>query len=93
MTAKQTSLEWFKSLPENPSAQLKIEVACKLNAVIAEKRLSKKELARRLQSSRAWMSKVLRGDANLSMEALCRLAEALNCKIHIHFEEKTDDFS
>jgi len=44
------------------------------------KRVSRSELARRLKVSPAYVTKILRGHANLSLESLAKVAFALNLK-------------
>lgn len=85
---KQNQIEWFKSLPIKHAAQVKIEFACQVNDFLIKNNITKKELAVRLGTSQAWASKMLRGDANFTINTMCDVAQAIECKIHIHMEEK-----
>ncbi len=59
---------------------LLIETASRLIRAMEDRDVSRGELARRLNVSPAYVTKVLRGQANLSLVSLARLAFALNLK-------------
>ena len=84
----QNLVDWFKSLPTKQSTTIKLAFACELNEILKRRGITKKELADRLGTSQAWISKVLRGDSNFSIETMCNLAEAIQQKVHIHMEDE-----
>lgn len=45
--------------------------------------ISRADLARRLQTSAAAVTMALRGDANLTIERMVRMARALDATVHI----------
>lgn len=49
-----------------------------------EQGVSKAELARRLGTSRAYVTKLLGGDANFTLQTMTRVAMALGAAVHIH---------
>lgn len=49
---------------------------------------SKSEIAAKLQVSRPYISQVLRGEANMSVEAMVKFAQALNCDLWIQLRKK-----
>lgn len=52
------------------------------------KRISRAELARRLDSSPAYVTKVLRGNANFTLETLARIAYALEGEFKFHISPR-----
>lgn len=59
---------------------LLVETAARLIGAMERKGVARGELARRLDVSPAYVTKVLRGQANLSLVSLARLAFALNLR-------------
>ena len=55
-----------------------------LNRLAAIEGISRAELARRLGTSAAYISKVFRGDVNFTVESMVRLARAVGARVHIH---------
>ncbi len=49
-----------------------------------EQRVSRSELARRLGTSPAYVTRLLRGNANLTLATMVRLARALESELHCH---------
>jgi len=47
-------------------------------------RVSRSELARRLGTSPAYVTKILRGNANFTLDTLARIARALGGEFHFH---------
>jgi transcriptional regulator with XRE-family HTH domain len=56
----------------------KVEVAEQIYLAMRTQKISKAELARRLRSSRAYVTKILQGTANFTIESLSRIAFCLN---------------
>lgn len=46
--------------------------------------ISKAELARRLGTSQAYVTKILRGNANFTLRTMARIALALDSELHTH---------
>lgn len=59
-------------------------------ALMEVRGVSKTELAKRLGSSPAYVSKVLRGDTNFTIESLVRLVRALDGQLCIHVGRQED---
>jgi transcriptional regulator with XRE-family HTH domain len=49
-----------------------------------EQGVSRAELARRLGTSRAYVTKLLGGDANFTLQTMTRVAMALGAAVHVH---------
>lgn len=54
-----------------------------------EQGVSKAELARRLGTSRAYVTKFLGGDANFTLQTMTRVAMALGGAVHVHVAPQT----
>lgn len=62
----------------------KIDFAIDLERLMDRQNLRKSDLAARMETSPAYISKVLRGDANLTIESMVRLVRAAGGTLHIH---------
>jgi transcriptional regulator with XRE-family HTH domain len=65
-----------------------IEFTEDLCRTMKEKRVSRAELARRIGSSRAYITKLLGGGANFTLLTMVKLAMALDGAVHIHISDK-----
>jgi transcriptional regulator with XRE-family HTH domain len=73
--AKETDAYWVE--------KAKLNFALDLDKCRKEKGLSGKTLAEKLGTSAAYISKVFRGDANLTLESMVKLAHATGAKVEI----------
>lgn len=64
-----------------------------LYARMAERRVSRAELARRLGTSRAYVSKVLSGSENLTIDTMARLSRAVGCEVRFELCESAESES
>ena len=60
---------------------VKVEISEQIYLAMKRQGISKAELACRLGKSRAYVIKMLQGNANFTIESLVRIARALNCKV------------
>jgi transcriptional regulator with XRE-family HTH domain len=65
-----------------------IEFTEDLSRIMKEKKVSRAELARRIGSSRAYITKLLGGGANFTLLTMVKLAMALDGAVHIHISDK-----
>lgn len=56
---------------------------------INEKNISRTELSRRLGTSKAYVTKVLGGNANFTLSTMVKLALAVEGALHVHIADKT----
>jgi transcriptional regulator with XRE-family HTH domain len=63
--------------------QLKLDFALQLDKLLEEKGMSQAEFARNLGKSEPYVTKVLRGDSNLTMESMASLARAAGGQVDI----------
>lgn len=68
--------------PEFVAGLLKIEFTDELSIAMESKGLSKADLADRVGCSKAYITKVLRGTTNFTLETMAKLAMAVDHKIH-----------
>ncbi|MFL6235633.1 MAG: helix-turn-helix domain-containing protein [Thermoanaerobaculia bacterium] len=65
-----------------------IEFIEDLDRLMKEKKVSRAELARRIGSSRAYITKLMGGGANFTLQTMVKLAMALDGAVHIHISDK-----
>lgn len=65
-----------------------IEFTEDLCRLMKEKKVSRAELARRIGSSRAYITRLLGGGANFTLHTMVKLAMALDGAVHIHISDK-----
>src|SRR3954464_14064553 len=59
-----------------------------LSRLMKEQKVNRAELARRMGTSRAYITKMLGGNANFTLLAMVNLAMALDGAVHIHIADK-----
>lgn len=74
-TAKETDEYWMDSA--------KLDFAIAIEAKRRDAGKSYADLARAMNTSNAYITKVFRGDANLTIESMTKLARAVGCNIDI----------
>lgn len=73
---------------------LKVELCEQLYLIMEREAVTKAELARRLDTSRAYTTKLLQGSANFTLESLVKVAKALDCKVSVKLRSKAgEEFS
>jgi cyanate lyase len=68
--------------------RLKVEISERIYNVMKEQGVSNAELARRLGKSRAYVTKLLRGTTNFTLESLVRIGRALSCEVQLELLPK-----
>lgn len=61
--------------------QARLEFTEELARLLAQQNLTRSELANRLQTSRAYVTKILNGNANFTIETMSRIARALGARV------------
>jgi antitoxin component HigA of HigAB toxin-antitoxin module len=74
--------------PEYWNAVAAYEFVRELERRMEEQGVSRAELARRLGSSKAYVTKVLSADANFTLATMNRLAMALGGEVHIRISDR-----
>lgn len=62
----------------------KIDFALELERIIAAHSLSRAQFAQKLGVSKPMVTRILRGDANLTLETMVRAAHAAGGQLHLH---------
>lgn len=62
----------------------KLDFAVAIERQLQHQHVARKELASRIDASPAYITKVLRGDGNLTIESMAKISHALDCKLSIH---------
>lgn len=66
----------------------KLQFSIELNRLFEACGISQKQLAEKLNTSPAYITKVFRGDANFTIETMTKLARAVDGELHIHISPK-----
>ncbi len=64
---------------------LKVEMSEKIYSAMEKRGVSQAELARRLGKSRAYISKILQGNVNFTLETLSKISQALDYELNFTF--------
>jgi ribosome-binding protein aMBF1 (putative translation factor) len=91
--AAETLQEMHADLARSESFRiefLKHEISEMIYCAIDNEGVSKAELAARLGKNRSYVTKMLQGTANFTLESLSRIAEALNCEFRLDLIPKRD---
>jgi plasmid maintenance system antidote protein VapI len=92
MSTLQEQLAWLAETgktPEYAAEHVKMDFAVDLERRMEQLDVSRAELARRLGTSAAAVTMALRGDANLTIDRMVRMAHALDAQVHVHVAAKT----
>jgi transcriptional regulator with XRE-family HTH domain len=87
-TASERFADLFCSIEHSDAYHIegaKVEISEQIYLAMEQQGISKAELARRLGKSRAYVTKILQGNANFTIESLVRIARVLGCKFDFQF--------
>jgi transcriptional regulator with XRE-family HTH domain len=73
----------IKEAPEFRVDQIKFEITEEICKQMKANSITRTELAERLNSSKAYVTKMLRGNSNFTLESLVKIAEALGCELNV----------
>ena len=80
-------IEKMGSSPEYRAEVAMLDFTCELSRAMSAQGVSRAELARRIGTSPAYITKVLRGDANLTLASMVKLARAVGRELHLQLAE------
>lgn len=86
-TFRELFREAEKSLEYNVEGSI-MDFTEDLCRVMAEKNVSRAELARRIGTSPAYVTKILRGNSNFTLSSMVRVAMALESEVRIHLSPR-----
>jgi transcriptional regulator with XRE-family HTH domain len=87
----QNFKELLKAAKENwqfKAEEQKLNLALAFNKYMKKLNWNNADLARELGTSRAYITKIMRGDQNLSIDKITEIADALGADAHFHLSEK-----
>lgn len=88
----QEQFAWLSEVEqsqEHAAEHVKMDFAVGIERRMQQVRLSRADLARRLGTSAAAVTVALRGDANLTIDRMVRMAHALDAQICVHVAAKS----
>lgn len=92
MSQKQSSiLDKFRETLDYELANVEMDFTDSLEALMQRRGVNKSELARRIETSPAYITKILRGSTNFTLETMVKLARALDGELHVRVCAKEDD--
>lgn len=90
---------WFKSEFENAQNSfdyklegLELHFTEKILAIMKERGMSRSELAKKMGTSNAYISKLFKNGSNLTLKSMLALVEAIDCFIKLDVVEKTSSY-
>jgi plasmid maintenance system antidote protein VapI len=93
--ALQDTLERFRKFVQRAEASVDywlglpiVEFTEDICRLMDEQNVSRAELARRLGTSRAYITKLLGGNANFTLQTMVKVAMALGAAVHVHVADK-----
>lgn len=90
-TTTERFTELFQRLEESDTYRieaLKVEIAEQIYVAMEQQKVKNVDLARRLGTSRAYITKLLQGNVNFTIDSLVKVAEALDCHLNLQLTYK-----
>lgn len=84
--------DWHQQIKHDDdywAESVKIDFAVNLDRVMKRAGISKTALAKKIKSSQAYVTKVLRGDSNLTIDSMVKLSRAAEGSLHIAIVHQT----
>ncbi|MEY8241472.1 MAG: helix-turn-helix transcriptional regulator [Cycloclasticus sp.] len=72
-------------------AKVQNHFALRIETLMKEKGFKQKDLANEISAKPAYVSRILRGDTNVSIKTMLKLAEALDAEVHLNLMPKNDE--
>ena len=86
------SIDWYKGIDnsdlEYVEENLKLDFAVAIEKAMIDRDVNKSDMALKIESSPAYITKVLRGDANVTIATMAKLSHALDYCVHIVLARK-----
>ena len=86
--------DWYRDLEQDDeywAESTKIDFAVALEHLMRRIGINKTELSRKLKTSPAYITKVLRGDNNLTIESMTKLARAMGGRLRIEIVNEKEN--
>src|SRR5712692_4629103 len=82
----QAALKAARETHEYRAEGASIEFTDAMVTRMREAGVSRSELARMIKTTPAYISKILRGATNFSLDSMVKIANALNCELRVHLQ-------
>ncbi|MGB4334563.1 MAG: helix-turn-helix transcriptional regulator [Chromatiaceae bacterium] len=85
--SERTDTDWYHALAHDPdylAEDAKIGFAVSVERRMRQLGMSKADLARQMATSQAYITKILRGDSNLTIHSMVALARAVDSTLYLH---------
>jgi transcriptional regulator with XRE-family HTH domain len=84
-------LDRFRDTLDYELANVEMDFTDSLEALMQRRGINKSELARRIETSPAYITKILRGSTNFTLETMVKLVRALEGELHVRACAKEDN--
>jgi len=84
-------LDKFRTTLDYELANAEMDFTDSLESLMQRRGVNKSELARRIETSPAYITKVLRGSTNFTLETMVKLVRALDGELHVRACAREDD--
>lgn len=92
MSHHQTNpLDRFRDTLDYELANVEMDFTDALEALMQRRGVNKSELARRIETSPAYITKILRGSTNFTLETMVKLVRVLEGELHVRACAKEDN--
>ncbi len=85
-----TLLKRARRHPQYWVSRITLDFANRLSEMLKAKGMSKKDLAAKIDTSPAYITKVLRGDANYTVETMVKLAMAVDARVEVRLVPRVE---
>lgn len=86
--SENANIEWYNNIEVSELDNVKLDLAVAVERALNAAGKKRVDLAKSIGVSPSRITKILRGDANLTLDLMQKIAEALNHKIHVHLAPK-----
>jgi len=83
-------LDRFRGTLDYELANAEMDFTDSLETLMQRRGINKSELARRIETSPAYITKILRGSTNFTLETMVKLVRALDGELHVRACAKED---
>lgn len=92
MNPKQSKiLDSLRDTLDYDLANVEMDFTDSLESLMQRRGVNKSDLARRIETSPAYITKILRGSTNFTLETMVKLVRALEGELHVRACAKEDD--
>lgn len=72
-------------------AKVKLDFTLQLESLMNKNSINKSDLARRINKSNPYVTKIMKGESNLTIDSMVALADAVGGKIELHITPKEEE--